>query len=174
MRMPYGVPPLVGRALSHRRLSDTERVRCLGKAALIDHGHEGPQQFSRDVQHAPSPFLCCRMLVAIRSKPKFFKPEFFDCPLRPVPITCNVCSIPPKSSAAINVVGACKIGKYCVGIAPVCPSRGHTDHRVHGLRVLRSNISARWPSPPGVAPAGHWLRVEFPVHRDPPVPMSAA
>ena len=46
---------------AHRRLSDPERMRCLGKAALVDHGHKGPQQFSRDVQHAPSPFLRRRM-----------------------------------------------------------------------------------------------------------------
>src|ERR1700704_2592846 len=40
-----------------------------------------------------------------------------DCPLRPVPITGNVCSIPAESSAAINVAGTFQIGKYCVGPA---------------------------------------------------------
>ena len=123
---------------AHRRLGDPKRMRCLGKAALVDHGHKGPQQFSRDVQHAPSPFLCCRMTAAIRSNPN-------DCPLRPVPITCNVCSIPPKSSAAINVADTRQIGKYCVGrdyvlFTPAQSSRAHESQFIsgpHGRRCGR-------------------------------------
>jgi hypothetical protein len=122
-------------------------MRCLGEAALVDHGHERPQQLSRNVQHAPSPFLRRRILASIRREPSPGK----RLPAATIRIMGNVCSIPPESSAAINVAGTLQIGKYCA-VRAFVPS-----NLAQSLRAGEDgSFQVPWDD---VASMGHWVRV---------------
>src|SRR6476661_11181617 len=72
-------------------------------------------------------------------------------PAATMPIVGNVCSIPPESSAAINVAGAIEIGKYCAVRAFV---------PLNLAQSLRAREDGPFRMPCGdVAGVGHWVRV---------------